>query len=223
MHLPKGNCVKRILLVDDDSNLLQVLSRYLVKQGYAVQISTHAHEALRLFEQEPPDLIVSDVRMPEVSGLDFCKQVRCLRKGELLPFIFLSGCNDLEGRVAGLRVGADDYLAKPFEPRELVARIEAMLERSRRTQAEMLRLLREPVSIQPATRNPELANLPLSPAERRVFSEIVNGLTNRQIAEKHYLSIRTVQSHVASILRKLDLERRSEIIRFAYQHNMVAQ
>lgn len=220
--------MKRILLVDDDANLLRVLNRYLTKQGYVVQAASSVQEALRLFELEPPDLIVSDVNLPEVNGLEFCKQVRRRRRGELLPFIFLSGCGAIDDRLAGLRVGADDYLPKPFEPRELVARIEAMLERARRTQAEMLRLLQEPSTLntvqQPRptmTRVPEAHNLPLSPAERRVFDEIVAGMTNRQIAEKHYLSIRTVQSHVASILRKLSLERRSEIIRFAFEHNLV--
>ncbi|MBC7880853.1 MAG: response regulator transcription factor [Anaerolineae bacterium] len=221
--------MKRILLVDDDANLLRVLNRYLTKQGYVVQAASSVQEALRLFELEPPDLIVSDVNLPEVNGLEFCKQVRRRRRGELLPFIFLSGCGAIDDRLAGLRVGADDYLPKPFEPRELVARIEAMLERARRTQAEMLRLLQEPSTLntvqprQTMTRVPEVHNLPLSPAERRVFDEIVAGMTNRQIAEKHYLSIRTVQSHVASILRKLSLERRSEIIRFAFEHNLVAR
>ena len=220
--------MKRILLVDDDANLLRVLNRYLTKQGYVVQVAASAQEALRLFEVEPPDLIVSDVMLPEVSGLEFCKQVRRRRRGELLPFIFLSGCSALDERVAGLRVGADDYLPKPFEPRELVARIEAMLERARRTQAEMLRLLQEPVAVgagtlRPGARPVETFTLPLSPAERRVFDEIVAGMTNRQIAEKHYLSIRTVQSHVASILRKLSLERRGEIIRFAFEHNLVVR
>jgi DNA-binding response OmpR family regulator len=222
--------VKRILLVDDDANLLRVLNRYLTKQGYVVQAASSVQEALRLFEQEPPDLIVSDVNLPEVNGLEFCKQVRRRRRGELLPFIFLSGCGAIDDRLAGLRVGADDYLPKPFEPRELVARIEAMLERARRTQAEMLRLLQEPSALntvqqprQTTMRATEVHNLPLSPAERRVFDEIVAGMTNRQIAEKHYLSIRTVQSHVASILRKLTLERRSEIIRFAFEHNLVVR
>jgi DNA-binding response OmpR family regulator len=222
--------VKRILLVDDDANLLRVLNRYLTKQGYVVQAASSVQEALRLFELEPPDLIVSDVNLPEVNGLEFCKQVRRRRRGELLPFIFLSGCGAIDDRLAGLRVGADDYLPKPFEPRELVARIEAMLERARRTQAEMLRLLQEPSALntvpqtrQATMRAPEVQNLPLSPAERRVFDEIVAGMTNRQIAEKHYLSIRTVQSHVASILRKLTLERRSEIIRFAFEHNLVVR
>ncbi len=222
--------MKRILLVDDDANLLRVLNRYLTKQGYVVQAASSVQEALRLFELEPPDLIVSDVNLPEVNGLEFCKQVRRRRRGELLPFIFLSGCGAIDDRLAGLRVGADDYLPKPFEPRELVARIEAMLERARRTQAEMLRLLQEPSTLntvqqtrQTMTRVPEVHNLPLSPAERRVFDEIVAGMTNRQIAEKHYLSIRTVQSHVASILRKLSLERRSEIIRFAFEHNLVVR
>lgn len=220
--------MKRILLVDDDASLLQVLNRYLTKQSYVVQAAGTVEEALQLFEMDPPDLIVSDVTMPGRSGLDFCEQIRRHRRGELLPFIFLSGRGATEERLAGLRIGADDYLPKPFEPRELVARIEAMLERVRRTQAEMLRLLQDPtiavvagVAPRPTQRTP--VSLPLSPAERRVFEEIVAGMTNRQIAQKHYLSIRTVQSHVASILRKLDIERRGEIIRFAFEHDLVAR
>ena len=82
--------MKKILIVDDDTALRTALIRYLEKRGYAVQDAASGIEGLNLFEQDPPDLVVSDVIMPEMDGLEFCRRLRSLRTGQLVPFIFLS-------------------------------------------------------------------------------------------------------------------------------------
>ncbi|HEY9596568.1 MAG TPA: response regulator transcription factor [Cyanophyceae cyanobacterium] len=228
--------MKKILVVDDDRTLRTVLTRYLENRGYQVDQVSSGAEALVACSQDPPDLVVSDVVMPEMDGLEFCRRLRATPSGQLMPFIFLSGKGELEDRIHGHSIGADDYLTKPVDPRELVAKIESQLERSRRIHSEIVRLMQltvaspDPKPVAPSSR-PELpettiistddasapAPLPLTPAEERVFWEVIQGLTNKQISDRLFISPRTVQTHLSSILSKLKLENRAQLIRFAYQ------
>lgn len=230
--------MKKILVVDDDQTLRLVLKRYLENQGYLVSVVHSGIDALEVFDREPPDLVVSDIIMPQMDGFEFCRRLRAKRSGQLVPFIFLSSRDELDYRVEGHSIGADDYLIKPFEPRELVAKIEAQLERTRRIYSEMVRLMQQGVNAgsSPETRSPsptslsanseatesgkspeEREPLPLTPAEARVFWEVVEGYTNKQIAERLFISPRTVQTHLSHILSKLKLENRSQLVRFAFE------
>ncbi|MBL1177732.1 response regulator transcription factor [Pantanalinema sp. GBBB05] len=213
--------MKRILVVDDDTTLRMALTRYLEKRGYLVQDIGSAVEALAVFEQDPPDLVVSDVVMPEMDGFEFCRRLRATRLGQLVPFIFLSSRGEVEDRVQGHSMGADDYLIKPFEPRELLAKIEAQLERSRRIHTEIVRLMQKSgVSDHATAETPALPTmtLPLTPAEEKVFWEVIQGYTNKQIGDRLFVSPRTVQTHLSNILSKLQLENRSQLVRFAFEH-----
>jgi DNA-binding NarL/FixJ family response regulator len=210
--------MKKILVVDDDATLRMALTRYLEKRGYLTQDVVSGIEALKLFEQDPPDLVVSDVMMPEMDGFEFCRRLRSIRSGQLVPFIFLSSKGEVEDRVQGHSTGADDYLIKPFEPRELLAKIEAQLERSRRIHSEIVLLLQRESNGATnghvvTTPNP----LPLTPAEEKVFWEVIQGFTNKQIGDRLFVSPRTVQTHLSNILSKLQLENRSQLVRFAFE------
>lgn len=214
--------MKRILVVDDDTILRMALTRYLEKRGYLVQDVSSGVEALTLFEQDPPDLVVSDVMMPEMDGFEFCRRLRGTRSGQLVPFIFLSSKGEVDDRVQGHSIGADDYLIKPFEPRELLAKIEAQLERSRRIHSEIVRLMQTstPTGATADTGAPSEATptpLPLTPAEEKVFWEVIQGYTNKQIGDHLFVSPRTVQTHLSNILSKLQLENRSQLVRFAFE------
>ncbi|GAB4216257.1 MAG: response regulator transcription factor [Synechococcales cyanobacterium] len=215
--------MKRILVVDDDATILLSLTRYLKKQGYQVYSGASGAEGLVLFSQESPDVIISDVMMPDMDGLEFCRRLRQLRGGELVPFIFLSAKGELDDRVHGYELGADDYITKPFEPRELLAKIEAQIERARRTQAEILRLIQKQPEPAPVVEKKPEIKLPLTPAEEKVFREVIRGATNKQIGEALYISPRTVQTHLTSILSKLQLENRSQLVRFAFEHGFTAE
>lgn len=208
--------MKKVLIVDDDITLRTAVIRYLQNRGYSVQEAASGAEALSLFEQNPPDIVVSDVMMPEMDGLEFCRRLRATRSGQLVPFIFLSSRKDVEDRVQGHQMGADDYLIKPFDPKELVAKIESQLERSRRIHAEIVRLMQQ---LQTETPTPEAPPqpLPLTPAEEKVFWEVIQGFTNKQIGDRLFVSPRTVQTHLSNILSKLHLESRSQLIRYAYE------
>jgi DNA-binding NarL/FixJ family response regulator len=208
--------MKKILIVDDDTALRTALIRYLEKRGYSVRHAASGLEGLTQFEEDHPDLVVSDVIMPEMDGLEFCRRLRSLRAGQLVPFIFLSSRGEVEDRVQGHSIGADDYLIKPFEPRELLAKIEAQLERSRRMHSEMVRLMQQSGAIAEPTAAPVLP-LPLTPAEEKVFWEVIQGHTNKQIGDHLFVSPRTVQTHLSNILSKLQLENRSQLVRYAFE------
>ncbi|MBW4522276.1 MAG: response regulator transcription factor [Scytolyngbya sp. HA4215-MV1] len=211
--------MKKILVVDDDATLRMALTRYLEKRGYVVQNVDSGVAALVLFEEDPPDVVVSDVMMPEMDGFEFCRRLRASRLGQLVPFIFLSSRGELEDRVQGHSMGADDYLIKPFEPKELLAKIEAQLERTRRIHAEIVRLMQQ-ASMLPETPPSAVVTpnpLPLTPAEEKVFWEVIQGYTNKQIGDRLFVSPRTVQTHLSNILSKLQLENRSQLVRFAFE------
>ncbi|MFN2159484.1 MAG: response regulator transcription factor [Anaerolineales bacterium] len=119
---------KTILLVDDEIQLLSLLSDVLTKEGYRVISARNGQEAIYSARQGKPDLIILDIMMPEMDGYEFIRQHRRERD---TPIILLTAKVEEEEKVLGLRMGADDYITKPFSPRELVARIEALLRRSK--------------------------------------------------------------------------------------------
>jgi DNA-binding NarL/FixJ family response regulator len=221
--------VKKILLVDDDKTLQTVLTRYLEKRDYSVSVVTSGIQGLKLFAQDPPDLVLSDIMMPGMDGLEFCRRLRATRPGQLVPFIFLTAKKDLEDRIQGHVIGADDYITKPFEPLELLAKIQSQLQRTDRINAEILGLIRQVTNHNPTESEDDLKptpspavetkeDLPLTPAEIRVFWEVIQGLTNKQISQRLFISPRTVQTHLSNILTKLNLENRSQLVRFAFEH-----
>lgn len=118
--------VRTVLLVDDDPNLREVARYALSQAGFRVEEAANGRDALEAARARPPDLIVLDVRMPEVDGLEVCRE---LRKTSRVPIVFLSSADEEIDRVLGLELGGDDYLGKPFSPRELVARVKAVLRR----------------------------------------------------------------------------------------------
>jgi len=118
--------VRTVLLVDDDQNLREVARYALSRAGFHVEAAANGRDALAAARAKPPDLIVLDVRMPEMDGLEVCRE---LRKTSRVPIVFLSSADEEIDRVLGLELGGDDYLGKPFSPRELVARARAVLRR----------------------------------------------------------------------------------------------
>jgi DNA-binding NarL/FixJ family response regulator len=212
--------MNKILIVDDDVTLRAGLARYLTKRNYVIHDAGSGEEGLAAFQDHLPDLVVSDILMPGLDGFEFCRRLRHSQQGQLVPFIFLSSRGDIEDRIQGHSIGADDYLIKPFEPRELLAKIEGQLERSRRIHEKIERLL-EQASEETALQPVEIAHpapLPLTPAEEKVFWEVVQGFTNRQIGDRLFISPRTVQTHLSNILSKLSLDNRAQLVRYSYEN-----
>jgi two-component system, OmpR family, alkaline phosphatase synthesis response regulator PhoP len=118
---------KKVLIVDDDTKIVELVKLYLVRDGYAVLSAYDGQEALRLAREAHPDLIVLDIMLPGVNGLDI---TRTLRTESSVPIILLTAKTTEQDRIAGLDLGADDYVTKPFSPKELAARVRAVLRRT---------------------------------------------------------------------------------------------
>jgi two-component system phosphate regulon response regulator OmpR len=121
-----------ILIIDDDRSLNELLKAYLGQFGMYVLTAVHPNEGLALFREKAPSLVILDVMLPDRDGFSLCRE---LRKESNVPIIMLTARGELTDRVAGLELGADDYLPKPFEPRELVARVQSLLRRAGMEQA----------------------------------------------------------------------------------------
>ena len=127
-----------ILVVDDERNIIQLARIYLEKEGFRVESAANGRQALEKVQSTRPDLIVLDLMLPELDGWEVCRR---LRKDSNLPIIMVTARDDDVDKIVGLELGADDYLTKPFNPRELVARVKALLRRAAASQAPA-RLLR---------------------------------------------------------------------------------
>ncbi len=116
----------KILVVDDDQNICELLRLYIEKEGFEVRIANDGRKALEIFEEQNPDLIMLDIMLPELDGWQVCREIR---KKSQCPIIMLTAKGEVFDKVLGLELGADDYVVKPFETKEVVARIKAVLRR----------------------------------------------------------------------------------------------
>jgi DNA-binding response OmpR family regulator len=122
----------RILVVEDDPDIAELVARYLDKAGYTTTRLSSGRDALDAVRVKPPDLVVLDLMLPQVDGLEVCRALRANDKTAAIPIIMLTARAEESERIVGLEMGADDYLAKPFSPNELVARVRALLRRAHR-------------------------------------------------------------------------------------------
>ena len=116
----------RVLLIDDDEKLNALLAEYLGRFNFSVRAVVHPDEGLHALKVDPPDIVILDVMLPDMDGFAVCRKVR---ESSRVPIIMLTARGDVTDRIVGLELGADDYVAKPFEPRELMARMQAVLRR----------------------------------------------------------------------------------------------
>jgi DNA-binding response OmpR family regulator len=151
---------EHVLVVDDEPTVREVVQHYLEREGYRVQVAADGPAALAVMDAGAPDLIVLDLMLPGVDGLDVCRQVRA--RGAT-PIIMLTAKGHESDRVVGLELGADDYVVKPFSPRELVARVRSVLRRAGAGDGQRTAPLRAgDVTVDPATREVTVAGRPVS-------------------------------------------------------------
>jgi DNA-binding response OmpR family regulator len=174
----------RVLIIDDDERLNTLLTEYLTRFGFSVRAVTHPDAGLRALKSDPPDLLVLDIMLPDTDGLTVCRKVR---ETSRIPIIMLTARGDVADRIVGLELGADDYLPKPFEPRELVARMQAVLRRGAREDQEIVRV--GPLEVNWTTQSASLKGraLPLTTAEFELLALLVRNrgrvLTRDRIME----------------------------------------
>ena len=203
----------RILIVDDDLHIREVIRVALRKAGMTVNEAKDGREALARFSTDRPDLIILDIGMPELDGLDVCREVR---KTSDVPILFLSARDDEIDRVLGLEIGGDDYVTKPFSPRELVARVNVILRRMARgpDSKEAAALSQGKLSVDPEQHVAEFAGTPLRLTAiefgilRAFLTRPAVVFSREQIMNAAYqlniqVSDRTIDSHIRNIRAKL--------------------
>jgi len=175
-----------ILVIDDDEGLTELLAEFLARFGFAVRAAAHPEEGLRALRADPPDLVVLDLMLPGMDGLTVCRKIREFSR---VPIVMLTARGDVMDRILGLELGADDYLPKPFEPRELVARIQAVLRRGALPEAEeSLRVGALEVSWATGSASLDGRPLPLTTAELTLLGLLVRNrgriLTRERILDE---------------------------------------
>jgi DNA-binding response OmpR family regulator len=152
---------KKIFVVDDDETIRLIITRYLESEGYEVRGFPNGETALKAFQEAKPDMLILDIMMPGIDGFELCRRIRSESQ---IPIIMVSAKDDEVDRIVGLELGSDDYLSKPFSPRELLARVKTVF---RRFQAGMVTTSAVQVEAKPAAYI-TLRDLHLYPEERRV-------------------------------------------------------
>jgi DNA-binding NarL/FixJ family response regulator len=205
--------LKRLLVVDDEPNLLRAVAACLKAAGYEVSTARSGREALLQLAEAVPDLVVSDIRMPVMDEYQLARQLRGSPRTALVPIVFLTAKDETVDRIEGFRAGIDAYLTKPFEPEELIAVVNGILNRVERTHTAIARLVgsRE-VEEEPTFRDEELTE-----AEERVALAVSRGLSNKEIAVTLAISVRTVENHISHVLDKKGFSNRVEIARFVLE------
>lgn len=198
-----------ILVVEDEPTIAAAIADRLRSEGYEVTTAADGLSAVDACDQLAPDLVVLDLGLPGIDGLEVCRRIQATRR---IPVVMLTARDDETDMLVGLGVGADDYMTKPFSPRELLARVNAVLRRSEVTTGP--RLERGPVSIDPASRTVrrEGNEVHLTPTEFdlvRVLAEAGTAVLSREQmlamvwGYRDGSGVRTVDSHVRSVRRKL--------------------
>jgi len=194
-----------VLIVEDESDLSAIIADYVTAAGYQTEVVADGCEALAVIQRKPPDLIVLDIMLPGLDGVALCKAVRTFSE---VPIIMVTAKVEEIDRLLGLEVGADDYLCKPFSPRELVARIKAILRRSRKPDDARL------VEIDEAARSVRVHSqlLDLTPTEYSLLAAMVRrpgAIYSRaqllDLATRDNLDVadRAIDSHIKNLRRKL--------------------
>ncbi len=206
------NGIASILVIDDNPKYLKdALPMY----GYEVTTALDGIEALKILSEKSEyfDLILLDVMMPNMNGWDTLKAIRKNPKTEHIPIIMITAVSEDQKVVSGLRLGADDYIVKPFILPNLLARVEAVLRRSK---------WQKKTSKEEKSLNSDVDFSVLTPREKEVLGYVCKGVSNQEIAEKMSVQDVTVKTHLNSIFKKLKVSNRTQAVLLAMQVNLVS-
>ncbi|MBD2043790.1 response regulator transcription factor [Microcoleus sp. FACHB-672] len=224
----------QLLLVDDEPGLREAVQAYLEDSGFSVNVASNAKLGWELVQQKRPDLVITDVMMPQVDGYQFLKQLRDDPRFKALPVVFLTARGMTSDRILGYQAGCDAYISKPFDPDELVAIVENLLERREATAktgdgetpditelasqiAEIKSLLTGRSGI---TQTPAPIKIDLTPREQSVLDLVAQGLMNKEIARRLETSVRNVEKYVSRLFSKTGTNSRTELVRYALEHGL---
>jgi len=202
---------QKILVVDDEQNIRELATLYLEKEGFTVETASNGHEALARFSEVKPAMVILDVMMPGMTGFDVCRE---LRREHDVPILMLTARSDDVDKIVGLELGADDYMTKPFNPREMVARVKAILRRFEGGRKPQNVITVRNLSVDKARREARINNdlIPLRTKEFDLLVGLVENpgiaLTREQLLESVWGydypgETRTVDVHVQHLRSKL--------------------
>ncbi|MEA5534337.1 response regulator transcription factor [Crocosphaera sp. XPORK-15E] len=223
-----------ILLVDDEPGVRESVQAYLEYSGdLKVEVASNATEAWEQLEKAIPDLIISDIMMPQVDGYQFLEKLRNDRRFQAIPLVFLTARGMTSDRIQGYHTGCDAYLSKPFDPEELEAIVKNLLERRKvniqansesaklEEIAQEIRELKEKLGQQPhLITTPPPMKIDLTPREQSVLDLVAEGLMNKEIAARLNTSVRNVEKYVSRLFSKTGTNSRTELVRFALKHGL---
>jgi DNA-binding NarL/FixJ family response regulator len=223
----------QVLLVDDEPGVRLSVKEYLQEIGdFKVRVASSADEAWQLLQQQTPDLVISDVMMPQVDGYQFLKRLREDPRFKSLPVVFLTARGMTSDRILGYQAGVDAYLAKPFDPDELVAIVENLLERRSLNSGEASSTELEKIAQQIAeirglitkgngiVQTPSPIRIDFTPREQSVLDLVAEGLMNKEIARRLETSVRNVEKYVSRLFSKTGTNSRTELVRYALEHGL---
>jgi len=225
----------RLLLVDDEPGLREAVQAYLEDSDFAVEVASNARDGWELLQQTNPDLVISDIMMPQVDGYQFLKQVREDPRYKALPVVFLTAKGMTSDRIQGYQAGCDAYLSKPFDPDELVAIVTNLLARRAAAKetsenpespdiaaltSQMARIESLLSGRSSIAQSPSPIKIDLTPREQSVLDLVAQGLMNKEIARRLETSVRNVEKYVSRLFSKTGTNSRTELVRYALEHGL---
>jgi DNA-binding NarL/FixJ family response regulator len=223
-----------LLLVDDEPGVRLSVKEYLQEVGdFDVQVASNANDAWQMLQQKTPDLVISDIMMPQVDGYQFLKKLRDDPRYKSLPVVFLTARGMTSDRIQGYHAGVDAYLSKPFDPDELVAIVNNLLTRRSATTgetasstelveiAQQIAAIREMLAQRSGVaQTPAPIRIDFTPREQSVLDLVAQGLMNKEIARRLDTSVRNVEKYVSRLFSKTGTNSRTELVRYALEHGL---
>ncbi|WP_017660709.1 response regulator transcription factor [Baaleninema simplex] len=225
----------KLLLVDDEPGLREAVQAYLADSGFTVVVATNGQEGWEKLQQEDPDLVITDIMMPEIDGYQLLKQMREDPRFRALPVVFLTARGMTSDRIQGYQARCDAYISKPFDPDELVAVVENLLERRAAatesteegeppdlaTLARQIQEIKELLTHKNAIPQKSAPlDIDFTPREESVLQLVAQGLMNKEIASRLDTSVRNVEKYVSRLFSKTGTNSRTELVRYALEHGL---
>ncbi|NMG57248.1 response regulator transcription factor [Geitlerinema sp. P-1104] len=225
----------KLLLVDDEPGLREAVQAYLSQSGFTVEVATNGQEGWDKLQQDIPDLVITDIMMPEVDGYQLLKQMREDPRLKAIPVVFLTARGMTSDRIQGYQARCDAYISKPFDPDELVAVVENLLARRSNategledgetpdiaTLARQIQEIKELLTHKSAIpQKSDPVQIDLTPREESVLELVAQGLMNKEIASRLETSVRNVEKYVSRLFSKTGTNSRTELVRYALENGL---
>lgn len=212
-----------VLLVEDEKSITTLIKYNLEKEGFKVYCSETGEDALKIIKEKTPDLVILDWMLPDTSGIDVCRQVKIDKKLKNIPVLILTAKGEPDDKIKGLEVGADDYVTKPFNNKELLLRVKSLIKRSKPSLLEDLGIFKD-LKIDRITRKVfrENKEIKLGPIEYKLLDFLIKSpqrvysreqLLNNVWGENINVETRTVDVHIRRLRKAINIDKKNDLIR----------